>query len=156
MDARRLVSGAAVELRSADDGERLHGVMIQEGRAASGGRAEVFAPGSVEWPSDGVGILLGHREAPEVRAAASRQSDGRITVEAEATPAIREAVQAGKRWLSIEFHALAERTVASGVREVLQAFVPRAALVADPEYDVTGAELREAERRAHWRRIPWL
>ena len=155
MDARRLIVGAA-ELRAAEDGEHLHAVLIQEGRAASGGRKELFVPGSVQWPAEGVGILTAHRAAPEVRAVPTREADGRISIVARATDAIREAVQAGRKWMSVEFHALEERTVASGVREVLQAFVPRAALVANPEYDTTAAEVREAERRAHWRRIPWL
>ena len=84
-----------------------------------------------------------------------RESDGRISVRARATDAIREAVEAGRKWMSVEFHAIQERTTAGGVREVLQAFVPAAALVADPEYDVTAAEVREAHPE-HWRRIPWL
>ena len=154
MDARRLIVGAA-EIRAADDGEHLHAVLIQRARRFRG-RKELFVPGSVQWPAEGVGILTAHRAAPEVRAVPTREADGRISIVARATDAIREAVQAGRTWMSVEFHALEERTVASGVREVLQAFVPRAALVRDPEYDVTGAELREAERRAHWRRIPWL
>ena len=44
--------------------------------------------------------------------------------------------------MSVEFHALEERTTAGGVREVLRALVPSAALVADPEYDTTEAEVR--------------
>ena len=44
--------------------------------------------------------------------------------------------------MSVEFHALEERTTAGGVREVLRAFVPDAALVAQPEYDTTVAEIR--------------
>ena len=129
-----------VELR--DAGRTLHGTLVQEGRAASGGRAEVFAPGSVEWPSTGVGILLGHRERPEVRAMPSRESDGRIVVQAPATPAIREAVEGGRRFMSVEFHALEERLTRGGVREIQRALVPDAALVADPEYDVSSAEVR--------------
>ena len=142
MDARRLVTGAA-EIRAAEDGQHLHGTLIWEGRAASGGRREVFTPGSVEWPSAGVGILTAHRTAPEVRAMPSRESDGRITVKAPATPAIREAVEGGRRFMSVEFHALEERTTKGGVREVLRAFVPDAALVDSPEYDSTSAEVRQ-------------
>ena len=141
MDGSRLVSGA-VEVRTANDGPNLYGVMLTEGRAASGGRRELFAPGSVEWPSAGVGILLAHRQAPEVRAVATREDGGRITVQAPATPAIREAVDSGRRFMSVEFHALKERTTAGGVREVLRAFVPDVALVRDPEYDTTEAEVR--------------
>ena len=42
-----------VEVREAERAgyePTLRGVMLTEGRAASGGRAEVFAPGSVSWP----------------------------------------------------------------------------------------------------------
>ena len=133
----------AVEIREAAEGPTLYGTLITEGRAASGGRAEVFAPGSVEWPAEGVGILLAHREAPEVRAVPQRQPDGRITVQAPATPEIRAAVDGGRRFMSVEFHSLDERTTRGGVREVLRAYVPDVALVADPEYDTTGAEVRQ-------------
>ena len=155
MDARRLVCGAA-EIRAAEDGPQLHGIIITEGRAASGGRREVFTPGSVEWPAGGVGILLAHRAAPEIRAAAARESDGRIVVTAPATDAIREAVEAGRKFMSVEFHSLSERTTKGGVREILRAFVPDAALVSDPEYDTTRAEVRALDRGEHWRRVPWL
>ena len=148
MDPRRLVLGAAVEIRAAEDGTpRFRGVMLQEGRAASGGRREVFAPLSAEWPTEGVGILLAHREAPAMRAAANREPDGRIIVEGDATPEIREAVEGGRRYMSVEFHALQERTTKGGVREILRAFIPDAALVADPEYDTTAAEVRAKAKR---------
>ena len=53
-----------VELREADDGPMLRGVVLQEGRAAAqGGRAEVFAPLSVVWPSDGIALRGEHRGA---------------------------------------------------------------------------------------------
>ena len=133
-----------VELREAGDGPQLHGVIIQEGRAASGGRAEVFAPGSVEWPSEGVGILTEHRGRPEVRAMPERGADGRISVTARATDAIRQAVAGGRNRMSVEFSSLSERTTKGGVREILRAFVPDAALVAAPEYDTTRAEVRSA------------
>ena len=130
----------------------LHGIMIQEGRAASGGRREVFAPGSVEWPSQGVAVLTEHRGRMETRGQVIRQRDGRLTLTARATDAIRTAVEAGKRFMSVEFRALDERTTKGGVREVLRAFVDAAALVAAPEYDTTAAEVR-SERRM--RRV-WL
>lgn len=134
---------AQVEIREAAEGPTLYGTLITEGRAASGGRAEVFAPGSVEWPTEGVGVLLAHRAAPKIRAIPERQPDGRITVQAPATPEIRVAVDGGQRYMSVEFHSLAERTTRGGVREVLRALVPSVALVADPEYDTTSAEVRQ-------------
>ena len=137
-----------VEVRDAENGRpRLRGVMLTEGRAASGGRAEVFAPGAVRWPAEGVGILTRHHAEPEVHAQPVRHRDGRLEVIADATAAIREAVEAGRRFMSVEFVSLRERVTAGGVREILEALVPRAALVSDPEYDTTAAEVRSGHRR---------
>lgn len=128
----------------------LRGVMLTEGRAASGGRAEVFAPGSVTWPHDGVAIRTRHGGGVETRAQVLRGRDGTLSVTARATDAIRAAVKAGKRFMSVEFRALEERTTRGGVREVLRAFVDAAALVSAPEYDTTGAEVRARGRVPHW------
>ena len=128
----------------------LHGTMLTEGRAASGGRAEVFAPGSVEWPSQGVAILTEHRGKEETRAQPVRGRNGQITVMARATDAILDTVAAGKRFMSVEFRSLEERTTKAGVREVLRAFVDAAALTSSPEYDTTLAEVRSQPRRRIW------
>jgi len=130
-----------VEIREAEGGQHLYGVLIQEGRAARR-RREVFAPGSVQWPSDGVGILTRHHGDPETRAVPTREVDGRITLRVRATKAIREAVAAGRRFMSVEFHALRERRTEGGIREILRALVPDVALVASPEYGQTSAEVR--------------
>ena len=137
-----------VEIRA--EGEHLHGVILQEGRAASGGRAEVFTPGAVTWPADGIGILDEHGGPEIARAYPHRDRDGRIMIRARATDAIRAAIQAGRNRMSIEFRALQERTTRGGVREVLRAMVTAAALVANPEYDTTAAEVREPRRRIRW------
>ena len=80
----------------------LRGVMLTEGRAASGGRAEVFTNGSVTWPQDGVAILLEHRGKVEARGQVVRERDGRLTISQHGLPrAIREAVKAGKRFMSV-------------------------------------------------------
>ena len=132
-----------VEIREAEDGPHLHGVLIQEGRAARR-RREVFAPGSVEWPSDGVGILTRHHGEPQARAVPTREADGRIALRTRANDAIREAVEGGRRFMSVEFHSLRERRTAGGIREILRALVPDVALVADPEYSQTAAEVRRS------------
>ena len=140
-----------VEVRDSARGrKRLHGVMLTEGRAASGGRAEVFAPGSVSWPAEGIGILTRHYGPVEARAQPVRNTGGELQVAADATPAIREAVEAGRRFMSVEFHALEERTTAGGVREILSAYVTAAALTDSPEYDSSGAEVRHRKRRRLW------
>lgn len=154
MGARRLVTGAA-ELRAAEDGgRRLVGTAIQEGRAA-GDRGEVFAPGSITWPAEGMGVALKHKGAPETRATTTRTDAGEITIEARATDKMVEAYESGRRALSIEFHALAESRKGGNVREITSAFVPLVAMVPAGAYDEAQSELRE-RRRDHWRRIPWL
>ena len=130
-----------------EEGGDLHGVIVQEGRAASGGRAEVFAPGAVTWPADGVAILTEHLADPETRAYPHRDAMGRIKVRAKATDAIKRAIAAGKRFMSVEFRALEERQTPGGVREILRAYVEAAALVSNPEYDSTAAEVRSKAAR---------
>ena len=147
--------GFEVEVRESDKPgyePTLRGVMLQEGRAASGGRREVFTPGSVSWPHDGVSVLTEHRGQSEVRGQVVRERDGCLTITARATDAIREAVKSGKRYMSVEFQAVEERTTSGGVREILKALVNAAALVKSPEYDTTLAEVRnrESRRRQLW------
>ena len=134
----------------------LHGVIIQEGRAATGGRREVFAPGAVEWPTAGVGIMLKHRGAIETRGQVIRGRDGRLTLTARATDEIRQAVADGKRYMSVEFTALNERTTKGGVREILRAFVDAAALTNRPEYDSTAAEIRSSAADLERKARVWL
>ena len=100
--------------------------------------------------TDGIAILVEHRGAAQVRAQPTRQRDGRITLSADTTPEIREAVAGGKRYASVEFIALKQRVTRGGVREILSALVPSAALVASPEYDSTVAEVRAKRRRRVW------
>ena len=137
-----------IEIR--ESGNELHGTILQEGRAASGGRAEVFAPGSVTWPADGVSISTEHRGEAQIKAFPHRDSQGRITIRARATDAIKAAIEAGKRYMSVEFRSLDERTTKGGVREILRALVEGAALVDSPEYDTTAAEVRDQRRRRYW------
>ena len=132
-----------VEIRQ--EGEQLHGVIATEGRAASAGRREVFTVNSIEWPSNGVGILTEHHGTPEVRAFPVRGERGEVEIRTDANEAIKAAIRGGKRFMSVEFHALEERTTAGGVREILRAFVPDVALTDKPEYDTTRAEVRERE-----------
>ena len=136
----------SVECRAAEDGPVLSGVVLAEGRAATGGRAEVFAPGAVTWPPDGIGIATEHYGRPEVRAVPTRDEGGRIRIEARATPALFAAVQSGKRYLSVEFYALRETRTAGGVREIQRALVDQAALVSNPEYAQATAEIRSRRK----------
>ena len=135
-----------VEVRESETGPMLHGVLIQEGRAASV-RAEIFAPFSLVWGSEGVAIRATHLGAEDSRAIPTRSPNGEIRIAAPASAAIVAAFNEGRRFLSIEFHALKETRSKSGVREIQQAFLPGAALTSTPEYLQTGAELRSKRRR---------
>ena len=135
-----------VELREAADGPMIRGVVLQEGRAAQGGRAELFSPFSVVWPSNGI-ALLGEHHGPELaRAVPTRDADGSLRIETRATPDILTAY-ATRKFFSVEFRAIAEIRTAGGVREIQRALVDAAALVASPEYPNVKAEVRASRRR---------
>ena len=139
---------APIELRESEGGPTLHGVLIQEGRAASA-RAEIFAPGSLQWSAEGIALRAEHLGAEDSRAIPTREANGEITIAAPASAALVAAFNEGRKFLSIEFHSLKETRSAAGVREIQSAFLPGAALVADPEYKQAGAEIR-ARRRRVW------
>ena len=112
-----------LELRETDSGPTLHGVILTEGRAARGDRrAELFAPGAVIWPPDGIELRTVHLGRTEATAVPVRQGS-EIHVSTPATPALAAAVRAGKDQMSCEFHALAETRTASGVREIERAVI---------------------------------
>ena len=124
----------------------LHGVLIQEGRAASA-RAEIFAPGSLQWSAEGIAIRSKHLAGEDSRAIPTREANGEIRIAAPASAALVAAYNEGRKFLSIEFHSLKETRSAAGVREIQSAFLPGAALVSDPEYLQSGAEIRSRQRR---------
>lgn len=133
---------AAVELRDAADGPVVGVTLIQEGRAATGGRAEVFAPRALQWPAEGVPLRLAHGQPGALQIVPSRDAEMRIAAEAPATPAVAEAIRAGKSGASVEFYALDEVRTPAGVREIRSAYLVGAALTDHPEYDQGRAELR--------------
>ena len=137
---------APIELRESEGGPVLHGCLIQEGRAASA-RAEVFAPGSLVWSATGIALRAEHLGGEDSRAVPTREPNGEIRIAAPASAALVAAFNEGRKFLSIEFHSLKETRSAAGVREIQQAFLPGAALVADPEYKQARAEVRARQRR---------
>lgn len=139
-----------VEIRETDGRPRLVATIIREGTAARGGLAEIFEPGSVLWPEDGIDVLTEHYGKPEARAVPVREAGGAIRVSVPATPAIEAAVRAGKNKASVEFHALQETRTAGGVRAIERALLDGFALTDKPEYPTTAAEIRER------RPILWL
>ena len=141
-----LQSLVPVELREATGGPQIVGCLIQEGRAASQ-RAEIFAPLSLIWAADGIALRSKHLGSEDARAIPTRSPNGEIRIAAPASPALVDAFNEGRKFLSIEFHALKETRSAAGIREIQQAFLPGAALVKSPEYKMARAELRSSRRR---------
>ena len=135
-----------VELRESDGGPMLRGTVLQEGRAAQGGRAESFAPLSVVWPSTGIALLAEHRGAALAHAVPVREVDGSLRIETPATQPILEAY-ATRKFFSVEFHAISEVRTKGGVREITRAILESAALVTDPEYVQATVEVRSTRRR---------
>ena len=129
---------------------KLEGVIIQEGRAARGGRAEVFAPGSCLWRPRGIELRNVHSSSPRSRILAhvvpERDDDGNIRFEEPLTPVLRRTVEQASG-LSLEFVALTEHRTAAGVREIEQALVVAVAFTRKPEYSQAKAEMRNAPRR---------
>ena len=134
-----------VEIREAAEGRSFGASLLTEGRAAqaAGRRDSVRAPGSVSWGPMALGSCWPTVKRPSRTPCRAAKDLGRITLATPATPEIREAVDGGRRFMSVEFHALEERTTTGGVREVLRAYVPAVALVDRPEYDTTAAEVRQ-------------
>ena len=148
MKTETYTAAIALELR---EGERLEGVILQEGRVGSS-RAEVFAPGALTWDADGIAIRTEHRGREIARAIPARHPNSEIRISLKVNPEIRAAFDAGKRFLSVEFHALAEQRTAANVREIARAYVEAAAMTDDPEYTQARAEIRSRAGLRHRRR----
>ncbi len=132
---------------------RLVGVLLPIGRVA-GDRREVFTPGAVSWPHNGMRLLLEHRGRQAMRFAPEASgAELRIDTELPDTAEGREAaelVRSGQRSaLSIEFHAVDEGIV-QGVCEVRAAIVDAAALVPSGAYDQARAEVRQRREVRLW------
>ena len=155
------VRSAAIELRAAEDSPgRIVGTLIEQGRVA-GDRREVFAVGSIRWPSEGVRLLAEHRG----RAVMTFQPvlDGAVLRISAALPdtaigrEVAAEVRSGRKGaLSIEFYSTEEAQV-QGVREVRGALMDAAAVVASGAYDQARVEVRADRRRLERRRTAlWL
>ena len=140
-----VVVGVPLELRESDEGEHLTGVVVQEGRAGTA-RKELFTPQSLTWPAEGIPVRAEHLKGEVGRAVPTRHPGGEIRIRLKATPEIRSAYQAGKKFLSAEFFALRESRSA-GIREIESALLSGAAMVASPEYKQATAEIRTKPKR---------
>ena len=90
---------AELELRASESGPRVRATLIQEGRASTGSRRELFTPGAVQWPGEGVELRTEHLAKAETRAVPTREADGRIVIDAclLASPLWTLAASAGRR-----------------------------------------------------------
>ena len=146
MDAEHgVVTGVPLELRESDEGEHLVGTVLQEGRAGTA-RKELFTPQSLTWPAEGIPVRAEHLKGEVGRAVPTRHPGGEIRIRLKATPEIRSAYQAGKKFLSAEFFALRESRSA-GIREIESALLSGAAMVSSPEYKQATAEIRTKPKR---------
>ena len=150
----REIRSAAIELRAAENSPgRIVGTIIEQGRVA-GDRREVFAVGSIRWPSEGVRLLAEHRgrevmSFQPVLDGAALRIDAALPDSALGREVAAEVRSGRKGALSIEFYATQEAQV-QGVREVRSALMDAAAVVAAGAYDQARVEVRQ--RRARW----WL
>ena len=139
------------EIRQADDptresAGRLVGTLLRYNEVAED-RREVFAPGALTWPEDGILINVMHeRKSPLLRAIPFQDGDAvKIDARVPSTAAgrdaitnIREGVYTG---LSIEFHSRAEGR-RGPLREIRQAFLGAAAMVDTAAYGGSKVEIR--------------
>ena len=117
-----------IELRAADEARpgpgRLFGTLLTYGERAAD-RPEVFEPGSLTWPADGVVLRRQHVRAAPIARVVPEVRGGAVVIDQSLpdTAAGRDAaaeVRAGLfRGLSIEFHADSVRHDAAGVRRIL-------------------------------------
>ena len=141
--------GGAVEFR-ADESHRgpgrLVGTLMSYGQPA-GDRRERFAPGSLEWPADGVVLRRQHvpgapimRVVPEIRGS-------EVVIDAElpdtqagrdAASEVRDGLMTG---LSVEFRSKRQRYT-GGTREIVSAMLTGAGLVVKPSYGGARVEVR--------------
>ena len=140
-----------IEIREAADSPgRLVGLLIETGRVAAD-RAEVFTPGSVQFPANGIKLLAEHRGRMVARVqpvidGSEIRIDHPLPDNAIGREVAAEVRSGRKRGLSVEFYATSETRV-SGVREVTGALVNAAAVVPAGAYSQARVEVRERRRR---------
>lgn len=146
-----LVEYGEIELREGTG--TLSATILTEGRAANSLR-ELFLLGACTWPTDGVLLRAAHLRDEGSQIVFPTRHNNEIHVNCTPTPEIRAAVENGARFMSVEFHALAETRTESGIREIARAMIVGAATVRNPVYKSTRAELRE--RREIDRYLLWV
>ena len=141
-----------VEIREADGKPtRLIGTLLPFNVRARD-RAEMFLPGSVSWPSDGVVLRRQHNRSEPILKFVPVEADGQLTVDAlipetragaDALAEVKSGLLSG---LSVEFKSIKEDVV-GGVRKISDAVLVGAGLVDSPSYSQAVVEARELVAR---------
>ena len=135
---------------------RIFGTLLQYGRRARD-RAELFEPGALEWPKEGIILNRQHsRAAPIMRLIPKVLGDTVVVDEnlpdtAAGRDCFREIKQGLFRGLSIEFRAI-KQSFEGPLRRISQAALSGAAVVDSPSFAGSAVEVRQGEKR---RRV-WL
>ena len=130
------------------------GTILTYGERASD-RAEVFEPGSLFWPDEGIVLNRQHtRAAPIMRIIPEvRENVVVVDVPLPDTVAGRDAAAEVRaklfRGLSMEFRAVRQAYV-NGVRRIQEAVLAGVALVDTPSYGGSTAEVRRGRRVRLW------
>ena len=149
----------SIELRADESRQspgRIVGTLITYGKCALD-RPEVFAPGALQWPADGIILNMQHdRQAPIMRFTPELAGD-ELRIDAalpdtqrgrDAAVMVRNGTFTG---LSIEFRSKSEGRSA-GVRQIRKAHLAAAALVDSPSH----ASTVEVRAKPSTRRRVWL
>ena len=156
-----LLTGGRVEYR-ADDSRRspgrLRGVLLTYGERA-GDRRERFAPGSLEWPDDGIVLRRQHDRAAPIMRVVPEVRGSEVVIDAplpdtaagrDAAAEVRDGLLTG---LSVEVRARRQH-YPGGVREITDAVLTGAGLVDSPSYRGSRVEVRG--RVDGWGSSLWL
>ena len=150
----------AIEIRSDDTRSgpgRLTGTLITEGEQASD-RREVFMPGALQWPSEGIVLRRQHNRDSPITMIQPRREGNKIIVDENLpdTQAGRDTaveIRAGLfRGLSVEFVSQREK-FQGGLRRIGGALLKGAGLVDTPSYTSAVVSVRN---KGAGRRVPWL
>ena len=126
---------------------RLYGVLLNYGEPAGDGRRERFAPGSLEWPEEGVVLRLQHDRMQPIMRVVPETRENAVVVDAplpdtqrgrDAAVMVRDGTLGG---LSVEFRARRQH-YPNGIREITSAVLTGAGLVDSPSYRGSRVELR--------------
>jgi len=130
---------------------RLTGTLMTYGERAAD-RNEVFEPGSLEWPDDGVVLRRQHNRGQPIMRVVPEVRGGAVVVDAplpdtqagrDAAREVRDGLFGG---LSVEFRA-ALQAHAGGLRRIKRAILTGAGLVDVPSYAGSAVEVRGRRRR---------